>query len=189
MITLNPDEKIYLIKRRHRIVLMAELIPGILIFFFIILGMITLFFIPFPSLPEMLLNFFPEIANVNLRYILLFSLSLLLLIFWLIIFIIITNYYLDSWIVTNQRTIHTELRSLFSRILSSVPHNRIQDITIEVHGILPTIFRFGDLHIQTAGEFREFVFRQIPDPYKTKEIIFKAKREFLEQLKKSEENL
>jgi len=185
MISLRPNEKIYLIKRRHRIVLMRELFPELLIFAVVIILMIIIAFSPLPSLPDWLTRFFPSLLEFNLRYLSLFFLSLFLLILWTVIFFIVTNYYLDYWIVTNERTIQTELRGLFSRVLSDVNHDRIQDITVDVKGFLPTIFHFGDLHIQTAGEFREFVFRQIPDPYETKDIIFKAQREFLEKMKKN----
>lgn len=186
MIKLNPGEKIYLIKRRHRVVLMKEIFPQVLIFFLTIFGMVILFFISFPSWPEILVRYFPSLSNFNLKYILLFFLSIFLSILWIVIFLTFTNYYLDYWIITNQRTIHTELRSLFSRISSSVFHDKIQDITIDVHGILPTIFHFGNLHIQTAGEFREFVMRQISDPEIVKQVIFEAQRDYLKQLKKDE---
>lgn len=181
MITLEPDEKINLIRRRHRYVLLKMLIPEALIFLIIIVFMILILFIPLPAWPDWLINFFPTIALFSLRYLLLFLFSLLLQIFWLIIFLTITNYYFDCWIVTNKRTIHTELRALFSRISSSVPHDKIQDITVDIHGIFPTTLRFGDLKIQTAGGFREFIFQDIPEPHKTKEIIFQAQKEFLEK--------
>ena len=186
MITLRKNEKTYLIKRRHPVILRLELLPGVSIFFAILVLMTFLLFMPLPSLPEWLIEFAPSLLEFEIRGLLLFSLSFFLLIFWQVIWLTITNYYLDSWIITNQRTIHIELRGLFSRIISSVPHDRIQDITIDVHGILPTILHFGDLHIQTAGEFREFIFRQIPDPNKTKEVIFEARREFRKALKKEE---
>ncbi len=188
MITLEPDEKIHLIKRRHKYILFRQLIPEILIFLIIVVFMISILFIRLPAWPDWLINFFPAIALFDLSYLLLFLFSSLLQIFWLIIFLTITNYYLDCWIVTNKRTIHTELRALFSRILSSVPHDKIQDITIDIHGIFPTILRFGNLKIQTAGGFREFIFQDIPDPYKTKEIIFQAQKEFLETKIKNGEN-
>lgn len=181
MINLNPSEKIYLVKRRHRFVLMAELFPEIFIFFLIIIGMIISPFIFSPTWPEIILKIFPGVAEINLNYLLYFFYSLALLIFWLLIFLTFTNYYLDYWIVTNQRTIYTELQGLFNRVFSSISHDKIQDITVEVRGIFPTIFHYGDIKIQTAGEFREFIFEQIPDPYKTKEIILEAKREFLNQ--------
>lgn len=184
MISLRPSEKIYLIKHRHRIVLMRSLFPELLIFSVIIISTILLFFIPPPSWPGLLIKFIPSLLEFEIRYLLLFLLSLVLLILWTIIFLIVTNYYLDCWIVTNERTIHTELRGLFSRVSSSVNHDKIQDITVDIHGFFPTILRFGDLYIQTAGEFREFVFKQIPDPYKTRKTIFKAQREFLKIMKK-----
>lgn len=181
MITLRPNEKIYLIKRRHRIVLMRELSPELLIFIITIIAIISLFFVSLPSWPDWLIKFIPFLLEFKIRYLLLFFLSLLLLVLWTTIFLVLANYYLDCWIVTNERTIHTELKGLFSRVYSSVNHDKIQDITIDIQGLFPTILRFGDLHIQTAGEFREFVFRQIPNPYKTKEIIFEAQREFLKK--------
>ncbi|OGF33927.1 hypothetical protein A2223_02390 [Candidatus Falkowbacteria bacterium RIFOXYA2_FULL_35_8] len=40
---------------------------------------------------------------------------------------------------------------------------RMQDITSDVKGFLPTILNYGDVHIQTAGEEQRFVFKQIPN--------------------------
>jgi len=187
MIILEPDEKIYLINRRHKYVLLKMLIPEALIFLIIAVFMILILFINLPAWPGWLINFLPPLALLNLGYLLLFFFSLLLQIFWLIIFLTITNYYFDCWIVTNKRTIHTELKALFSRLLSSVSHDKIQDITVDVHGIFPTILRFGDLKIQTAGGFREFIFQDIPDPFKTKEIIFQAQKEFFKRDEKWQE--
>ncbi|KPJ57225.1 hypothetical protein AMJ49_01270 [Parcubacteria bacterium DG_74_2] len=184
MIVLDENEKIYLIKRRHPIALRMELFPEI--FIFLIIAILTIFLLvsPSPSWPNWLIKFVPTLSQFKIRYLLLFFFSLLLLFFWQIIFLVITYYYLDCWIVTNQRTIHTELKGLFSQVFSSVPHDKIQDITIDVQGILPTFFHFGNLQIQTAGEFRKFIFYQIPEPEKTKEVIFDARREFLQQMKK-----
>ncbi len=177
MITIDPDEKIHLTIRRHRYVLLRLLVPEALIFLVLIILMILLFFIRLPVWPDWLIDFFPAIALVKLRYVLLFLVALFLQFLWLIIFLAITNYYFDCWIITNKRTIHTELRALFSRIFSSVSHNKIQDITVDIHGIFPTILRFGNLKIQTAGGFREFIFQEIPEPYKAKDIILRAQRE------------
>lgn len=176
MITIDPDEKIHLTTRRHRYVLLRLLVPEALIFLALIILMILLFFIRLPAWPDWLIDFFPAIILVKLRYVLLFLVALFLQFFWLIIFLTITNYYFDCWIITDRRTIHTELRALFSRIFSSVSHDKIQDITVDIHGIFPTVLRFGNLKIQTAGGFREFIFQEIPEPYKAKDIILQAQR-------------
>jgi len=99
------------------------------------------------------------------------------------IFLSLTTLCLDYWIITNQKTIHAELKGIFSREIISVNHDKIQDITVEIQGFFPTLFHFGDLHIQTAGEFRELIFEEIPEPEKTKDIILVAQREFLKQIK------
>ncbi len=175
MISFREGEKIFEIKRRHHFIIVKNLLL-IAIGFAIVLGiMIALFFTSF-SFPEMLTDAVPFLLEVQIRFFGLFVCSLILLMLWQSAFVSFANYYLDCWIVTNERTIHTELRSLFSRIISSVPHSKIQDITIDIKGILPTIFKYGDLQIQTAGKFHEFIFKQIPNPYETKEIIYKSKR-------------
>lgn len=180
MVNLRSNEKILQIKRRHIIILLIELAP--LATFFIggfIVALLTFFF-SF-SIPEMVTDLIPGLLDLKIRLIILYAVSIAMIIFWQMAFVIFANYYLDCWIVTNERTIHTELKSLFNRMLSSVPHSRIQDITVNVSGIIPTILKYGDLQIQTAGKFHEFIFRQIPEPYKTKEIIFKAQKEYFKK--------
>ena len=184
MLQLNPGERIYLVKRRHRVVLMSELAPLISIFFLISLGMLALIFISKISWPVFLVRYFPEISKYNLRFLLLFFLSLVLSILWIAIFLIVTDYYLTCWVVTNQRTIDVELLGLFNLTYSSVFHDKIQDITVSIKGFLPAVFRFGDIQIETAGEFRQFIFRQIPDPEIVKQVIFEAQKDYLIQMKK-----
>ena len=104
----------------------------------------------------------------------LFLSSIFLLLCWNSFFTVLTKYYIDSWIITNERTIYTELRGFFNSFSSSIPHEKVQDITIDVNGFLPTVFHYGDLHIQTAGAFKEFIFRQIPDPEETKDILLET---------------
>jgi len=185
MITLRPKEKILLVKHRHRMVLMKNLFPESIIFCVVLVATIILFFSPLPSWPETLLKFIPSLAKYEFRYLLLFFLTLLLLVLWAVMFLVVANYYLDYWIVTNERTIHAELKGLFSRVSSSVNHDKIQDITVEVKGFFPTLLNFGNLYIETAGEFQRFTFKQIPEPYKTKDVIFKAQKEYLKKMRKN----
>ena len=50
---------------------------------------------------------------------------------------------------------------------------RIQDVTSEVKGVLPTIFKYGNIYIQTAGEIERFIFEQIPNPDQIRDYIIK----------------
>ena len=49
----------------------------------------------------------------------------------------------------------------------------IQYITVETKGILPTLLNFGDIHVQSAGETKEFVMRGISNPQKARALILK----------------
>lgn len=101
-----------------------------------------------------------------------FGISLYLL--WLCLFCFLTwmDYYLDIWIVTDRRIIDVNQSGLFSRKISEVPIASVQDVTIDVHGIIETLLHFGDIRIQTAGE-REFTIDSIPRLYEVKDAILK----------------
>ncbi len=178
MIALRENEKIYLVKRKHYLILSRDLLGVVLLFIGGLVSMFVLFFVPI-SFPESLTETFPFLLSYEARVFALYFLSIFLFFLWQIAFIIFTNYYLDCWIVTDRRTIHTEINSLFNRVLSSISLDKIQDATVTVSGIIPTFLRYGDLQIQTAGKFHEFIFKQIPEPYKTKEFIFEIQRKYL----------
>ena len=177
MINLQPNERIYILKRRHRIVLFLQIF---LASFFFISIFLFVFFLSFYkiSLPSFLVEKFPNISNYKFNIVLAFLFSLILPIFWLIIFFMITQYYLTYWVVTNQRIIEAKLMGLFNVYYSSIELDKIQDLRTTIKGVLPAIFRFGDLRIQTAAEKGEFILDQIGDPELVKQIIFEAKIDY-----------
>ncbi len=183
MIKFRENEKIYLTTRRHWITLLFELLPLKLIFLAAIIGVI-LILIFISVWPQWLTDIFPALAEFNITFLLIFLVANFILIVWSAIFIIITDYYLDCWIVTDQRTVHTELKGLFNRTISVIQHEQIQDVSIDIHGFFPVMLNYGDVHIQTAGKFREFVFKRVPNPYQIKSTIFKS----LLDLKKNPQN-
>ncbi len=186
MIILRANEKINAIYRRHKVVVIIQLVIGFFFFLLIILPMIFILFSHPPSLPELITKIMPETSTLNLRHLFLFFLSLFLPILWQTIFLVVVDYYLDCWVLTNERIISTESEGLFNRTESSVAYDKIQNITIEIKGFLPALFDFGDLRIETAAELGKFTFRQIPNPEKVKEIIFEIQKEFQKNQKKDD---
>lgn len=75
-----------------------------------------------------------------------------------------TDYYLDTWIVTNERVIDIEHHGLFSRTMSELRLSQIQDVTSETHGFFQIFLTFGDVHIQTAAGRARFNFKRIDNP-------------------------
>ncbi|MBT4277870.1 PH domain-containing protein [Candidatus Falkowbacteria bacterium] len=158
MFTLNKiphqqkDEKVILVLRRHWFIL----------FKYLILFLITTFL---PIASYILIKDSGFIISGDfakaLITIILSSYYLSMLLFFFTAFV---DYHLDVWIVTNHRILNIEQKALFSRVISELKLEKIQDITSEVHGIIPTFLDYGDVHIQTAGSANRFIFKQIPAP-------------------------
>lgn len=153
-------EKIVYLLRRHPLV-MAR---GLLVFAIL------------ASLPVAGYYFFePAIAvyfeNVLLKIIIVLGGSIYALSVWLFVFSAFLDYYLDLWIVTNDRIMNIEQHGLFGRTVSELDLSNIQDVTSEIKGIFATIFNYGEVHIQTAAEEKRFVFEQISNPHEVRKTI------------------
>lgn len=70
----------------------------------------------------------------------------------------------DLWVVTNQRLIDSLKRHWFHHQMASADLIDVEDIAVVREGFLQTVFKFGDLKCQTAGEQPNFVLAGIPDP-------------------------
>lgn len=83
------------------------------------------------------------------------------------------DYFLDVWIITDKYIIDIEQRALFFRTVAKQELIRIQDVAAEVKGIIPTIFNYGDVYVQTAGAHERFIFHKVPDPNGVVSVILK----------------
>lgn len=98
------------------------------------------------------------------------------LLIWLMFFHDWIDYYLDALIVTNERIVHIEQRGLFDRTVADLALDRIQDVTVETKGMIPTFLHYGTIQIQSAAERERFVFSAIPEPEIVKaQILASAK--------------
>jgi hypothetical protein len=70
----------------------------------------------------------------------------------------------DIWVVTNQRVIDSIKRHWFHHGMASADLVDVEDIAVKREGLFATAFKFGDLHLQTAGERPNFVLSGIPQP-------------------------
>jgi len=81
------------------------------------------------------------------------------------------DYYLDTYIITDQRIIDIAQNGLFSRKVSELYLNQIQDVSTDVSNVFGTMLHFGDIIIQTAGERTNFLFNTIGHPYRISKLI------------------
>ena len=80
-------------------------------------------------------------------------------------------FHLDLWIITNDRLLDIEQKTLFARTISEVDLYQIQDASSEIHGIFPSIFNYGNIILQTAGPVPKFTFRNVPNPNELRQAI------------------
>lgn len=99
-----------------------------------------------------------------------------LLICWIYFFIRWTDYYLDVWIITDRRIFDIEQKGLFHRNVSAFRLDRIQDITVEVEGVIATLLKFGDVRIHTAGEHKDIIIKTAANPIEVKNTVMEAQR-------------
>ena len=156
---LNDTEKIVKVIHRNWFYLLQQ--------FFAVFVIVGLFIAGIFYLPL----FFPEMFVDEYKKLAAFLENFFIMAIWIYSFLIWVDYYFDIWIITTERIINIEQKAMFTRSVSELRFSKIQDITTEVTGFLPTIINFGDVKVQTAGEVSEFLFRTVSDPYSVKNII------------------
>jgi len=83
---------------------------------------------------------------------------------WIVSFIILADYYLDIWVLTNRRVITIEQKGLFSRKMSEFDLEKIQEVSVDVSGFFPTLLDYGNIRVRTASENPDFIFKQVGFP-------------------------
>lgn len=156
----KPNEKIVLLLRRHWFIIFTRLVFWTLLAFL-------------PPVPYILFRDFDAVIinNIFMSSFITVFLGIYYLFIWLFILNNFVDYFLDVWLVSNERIINIEQRQLFSRVISEQELSKIQDVTSEVNGIIPTFLNYGDVYVQTAAEKERFVFRQVPNPLEIKRKI------------------
>jgi len=153
-------EKVEHIIRRHWV----TFIPVIIFLIVLAVLPIGVYFLLTKSLSTYLQNQIYYAAGVLLASV--YYLSVILF-----FYTYFTEFHLDLWIVTNDRLLDIQQKTLFARTISEVDLFQVQDITSEVHGIFPSIFNYGNIILQTAGAVPKFIFRSVANPNKLREVI------------------
>lgn len=166
MIEFRGGEKVILVRRRHWLVFVFAIVR---------IGVLMLVALTAPLVLKILT---PDFFD-NYSYAVYLAAALILELLWMVLFLTVADFYLDAWIITDQRLVFTELHGLFNRTSSSVSLANIQDVSVAVSGILATILKFGNVTIQSAGTAGNFVFKQVGNPDKVKELILQTKDNFL----------
>lgn len=175
MINLLEGEKIVLIKRRHWFIIAVE---G---FFIVLAGFLPLAGIIFAALV------FPRTLELLADYwvFAVFYLTMWFQLLLMFFYVRWTNYYLDVALITDKRIVDIEQINLFVRDVAEVRLENIQDIKVEVIGLIASLLKMGNIHIQTAGQNKEIFLESMPEPYEIKDMVSKYCNEILKESRAS----
>lgn len=162
---LEPGEHVVRQMRKHWFVFLAELLP------YAILAVLPLAIPAFMRVAGPLAQYADAIvwSDPVVRVVL----GAWWLMIWVAAFNTFTRYFLNLWVLTNERIVDIKQRGFFNREVSSLLLNRVQDVTIDTEGLMPSLLDFGDIHVQSAGASERFVMRGIPLPMQMRDLILK----------------
>lgn len=107
----------------------------------------------------------PSVTNSSYAQMFLGLVVFIIAVFGAVFLILITRVYKgNQLIVTDENVTEVQQLGLFNRKVSELTMEDIEDITANTHGILPTIFNYGILTVETAGEQDNFIFKYCPNP-------------------------
>jgi membrane protein YdbS with pleckstrin-like domain len=95
--------------------------------------------------------------------------------------IALTHIYRQSrLIITDKSLVQIMQKTLFSRKVSRLSMSDVEDVSAEQRGIIASLFGYGTLVVQTAGERENFIFTLCPMPQKFADRIIEARQKFIE---------
>ncbi len=149
----DNEEEVVLLLRRHPITNLGWVL-------------ISIIMILAPSILSMfpLLDFLPN----NYRFIAVLG--------W---YLIVTAYVLQnflSWlfnvqIITDERIVDIDFSNLIYKQVTDANIDKVQDVTYKMGGVVRTLFNYGDVLVQTAGEVPNIDFEAVPNPARVAKIL------------------
>jgi len=144
----------------------------VIIYLLALLGIIFALGLAFLLLP-------PALSDTKTAYSLATAFSIFAVVFAVVIMVISTIIYKQSYLVITDKNITQVLQGgLFQRKISQLTMANVEDVTSEQRGIFASIFNFGILKIETAGEQANFHFSYCPRPSYYAKIILEAREKF-----------
>lgn len=148
------DESVILVIRAHPILLVPWLVNGLLL----LIGLV-LFNIYVPSLWHL--------TTMQLLFLNLSVVVFILSYYWFHFL----SYFFNVGVVSNRRILDIDFSSVLFKQISETRLERIEDITASSGGYVASLFNYGNIYIQTAGETVNFEFLDSPRPGDVVRII------------------
>jgi uncharacterized membrane protein YdbT with pleckstrin-like domain len=164
--TQQSDEQILLVIKRHYFELVPPMIVGFIVYFMLFLA-VMLIPIYVPTLVTgPMYNLFILIISIFFLFNTTFLFNT-----WLL-------HYLHVAILTSEHFVEINQYNIFSRKISEMGLDKIQDVSASQRGIFATMFNFGNIDLETAGELPNFNLEYVGDPNAVSKKIMEVEEEY-----------
>jgi len=172
----HENDKVIISTKRH----LASLIGAIImILVMIILPIIIITF---------LLKVNPELAKGLVINFIVILTAIYYLVVATIALTIWVSYYFNIFIVTENEILDISQEGIFDRRVSEVSLLRIQDVSARIKGFWPTLFGYGDVVAESAGEnTRTYIIDSIPHPVEVANKILALHNEHIQREERAAE--
>ncbi len=150
--TQRDQENIILLVRSHPIVFLPYVTNALVM----ALLVVFLNFAPLPFLDPVKFLFIDLVTAIFILSYLWYSLL---------------RWYFNVGIITNERVIDIDFYNVTYKEITQAKLGKIEDITTRSESFLESLFNYGDLFIQTAGEEKNIEFYHVPYPAEVVRII------------------
>lgn len=98
-----------------------------------------------------------------------------------ILFVMAYVYRQSHLTLTDKSCLQVIQRNLFNKKTSRLSMSNVEDVNVDQRGVIASLFNYGTLTIQTAGEEDNFVFTFCPSPNFYAERILEARQAYAQQ--------
>lgn len=149
----EKEKDIVIFARRHWISFLGDIIVSVMLLLLPIVILVAAHYLSPHSFQGRFLNFLVVAGSA-------YYLMIITSIFnaWI-------SYYYDIYILTSDLIADITQKGFFNRKISQLSLLRVQDVSSKIEGFFPTMFAYGDVLIETAGESAEtFLLKSVPNP-------------------------
>lgn len=151
-IELKDDEQVKDIVRESALVIMPRIIIAMIY-------LIVLFFFLFMFIS------FGTVGVIIFVFLLLFGIAFIMRKIFL--------WYMNVFIVTNQRIIDLEQKGFLNKHISEIPFQKVDNIHYRIKGIFHNVFRCGDLFVQSYKGVTFLVMKNVRKPSQIRTKLLK----------------
>lgn len=167
---------IILFVRRHWASFMGQFLLSFLMLVMPAVVILSLYFSDLNIIKGLVINFI--VLGLSIYYLIAITVA----------FVAWISFYYDIYIVCKDSITDIVQEGFWGRKISQVSLLRVQDVSSNIQGFLPTIFGYGDVLVETAGEqTQNFLLKAIPNPQEVSAKILQLHHDIVAKEQREQE--